>query len=60
MTNLVALLIVTNFFRAPCELCDRTDGVMLTVLHEHQFERVVTTNRLPVVVEVLPRKKEEQ
>ena len=59
MTNLVALLIVTNFFRLECEFCDRPDGLMLAVVHDHQYERVVTTNRLPVVAEIVPRKKEE-
>jgi hypothetical protein len=59
MTNLVALLIVTNYVRLACEYCDRPDGLMLTVAHEHQYERVVTTNRLPVCVEIIPRKKEE-
>ena len=60
MTNLVALLIVTNYVRLACEYCDRPDGLMLPVVHEHQYERVVTTNRLPVFVEIVPRKKEEQ
>lgn len=59
MTNLVALLIVTNYVRTVCEYCDRPDGLMLAVVHEHQYERVVTTNRLPVVAEIVPRKKEE-
>ena len=59
MTNLVALLIVTNYFRLACEFCDRPDGLMLAVAHDHQYERVVTTNRLPVVAEIVPRKKEE-
>ena len=60
MTNLVALLIVTNYVRLACEFCDRADGIRLVVVHEHQYERVVTTNRLPVFVEIVPRKKEEQ
>lgn len=51
MTNLVALLIVTNLVRLPCPYCDRPDGTMLTVMHEHQYEAVVTTNYLPVVVD---------
>ncbi len=59
MTNLVALLIVTNYVRLACEYCDRPDGLMLAVVHEHQYECVVTTNRLPVCVEIIPRKKEE-
>jgi hypothetical protein len=59
MTNLVALLIVTNYFRLACEFCDRPDGLMLAVVHEHQYEQVVTTNRLPVIAEVVPRKKED-
>ena len=59
MTNLVALLIVTNYVRLACEYCDRPDGLMLAVVHEHQYECVVTTNRLPVVAEIVPRKKEE-
>ncbi len=59
MTNLVALLIVTNFVRQACEFCDRPDGLMLPVVHEHRYECVVTTNRLPVCVEIIPRKKEE-
>lgn len=60
MTNLVALLIVTNYVRLACEFCDRADGIRLAVVHERQYERVVTTNRLPVFVEIVPRKKEEQ
>ena len=59
MTNLVALLIVTNYVRLACEYCDRPDGLMLAVVHEHQYECVVTTNRLPACVEIIPRKKEE-
>ena len=54
MTNLVALLIVTNYVRLACEYCDRPDGLMLAVVHEHQYECVVTTNRLPVCVEIIP------
>ena len=60
MTNLVALLIVTNYMRLACEYCDRPDGLMLTVMHEHQYERVVMTTRLPVCVEIIPLKKEEE
>lgn len=59
MTNFVALLIVTNYVRLACEYCDRPDGLMLLVVHEHQYERVVTTNRLPVVAEVVPMKRED-
>lgn len=51
ITNLVALLIVTNAVRLPCKFCDRDDGRMLLVMHEHQYEQVVTTNYLPVVVD---------
>ena len=60
MTNLVALLIATNFVRQACEFCDRPDGLILTVVHEHQYERVVTTNRLPIIAEAIPRKKEDR
>lgn len=58
MTNLVALLIVTNFVCKPCPYCNvRPDGLDLPpgvslsfpVVHEHQYEAVVATNYLPVV-----------
>lgn len=64
MTNLVALLIVTNLVCKPCPYCDvKPDGEELPpgvsfsypVVHEHAYEAVVTTNYLPVVVD--PRKE---
>lgn len=56
MTNLVALLIVTNMVRANCPYCDTGSGFVYPVFHEHQYERVVTTNYLPVVE--MPAKEE--
>ena len=65
MTNLVALLIVTNAVCKPCRYCNPPVdfdlppgvGVSYPVVHEHQYEYVVTTNYLPVVVD--PRKDGE-
>lgn len=54
ITNLVALLIVTNAVRLPCPYCDTGSDMKYAVYHEHQYEQVVTTNYLPVVVD--PRK----
>lgn len=57
MSNLVALLIVTNLVCKPCPYCNvRPEGMNLPpgvgisypVVHEHQYEAVVTTNYLPV------------
>lgn len=56
MTNLVALLIVTNLVRVHCPYCDTGSGFVYPVMHEHQYERVVTTNYLPVVE--MPAKEE--
>jgi hypothetical protein len=58
MTNLVALLIVTNLVRPHCEICDSTNAWRPAVLCVHQYERVVTTNYLPVVVD--PRKEADE
>lgn len=51
MTNLVALLVVTNIVRVHCDICDTTNMWQYAVYHEHKYERVVTTNYLPVVVD---------
>ncbi len=65
MSNLVALLIVTNLVCKPCPYCNvRPEGMNLPpgvviyypVVHEHQYEAVVTTNYLPVVE--MPAKEE--
>lgn len=58
MTNLVALLIVTNLVRVHCPYCDTGSNIMYPVFHEHQYEPVVTTNYLPVVVD--PRKEADE
>lgn len=58
ITNLYALLVITNFVMRPCEFC-RPDGVMLAVVHEHQYDQVVTTNYLPVVHVIKEVKKED-
>ena len=63
MTNLVALLIVTNLVRAYCPHCDKVDpatglGIMEPVVHDHKWEKVVTTNYLPVVE--MPAKEGEE
>lgn len=60
MTNLFALLIVTNMIMQPCPYCnveppegwDLPPGTSLAypVVHEHKYKAVVTTNYLPVVV----------
>lgn len=57
MTNLVALLIVTNAVRTPCDICDTTNNWQYAVYHEHTYTLQVTTNYLPVVVD--PRKDGE-
>ena len=52
ITNLVALLIVTNAVMEPCPYCNPNgDGISYPVLHEHQYKYVVETNYLPVVVD---------
>ncbi len=59
ITNLVALVIVTNAVWIPCPFCDaEKKGIILPVVHEHKYEYVVTTNYLPVVVD--PRKRDER
>ena len=66
MTTLVALLIVTNLVAKPCPYCNpKVDfdlppgvGIMYPVVHEHEWEQVVVTNYLPVVVD--PRKGGEE
>ena len=61
ITNLVALLIVTNAVMEPCPYCNPPVpegynlppglGLVYPVVHEHEYKYVVTTNYLPVVVD---------
>jgi len=58
LTNLCALLVTTNLVMRSCPYC-RPDSTMLAVLHEHQYDQVVTTNYLPIVKIGIDIKKDE-